>query len=73
MAKNKQPRGKGTKAAAAHDKGEGNATDPARDQSGDPLRAFSADPPQPNRVLLIISAVLFAVWFCFLAYVALRG
>jgi hypothetical protein len=69
MAKNKQSRGKGTKESTAPVKSE----KPASEPSGDPLRAFPADPPQPNRVLLIISAVLFAIWFCFLAYVALRG
>jgi hypothetical protein len=69
MAKNKQSRGKVVKESAASSKSE----KPAGELSSDPLRAFPADPPQPNRALLIISAVLFAVWFCFLAYVALRG
>jgi hypothetical protein len=71
MAKPKQQRGKTPKAAAAS--AENTAERPASDHSGDPLRAFPADPPQRNFALLVISAVLFAVWFCFLAYVALRG
>lgn len=69
MAKNKQSRGKVVNGPTAPAKSE----KPPSESSGDPLRAFPADPPQPNRALLIISAVLFAIWFCFLAYVALRG
>ena len=43
------------------------------EQSTDPLTAFPADPPRQNRLLLVISAVLFAAWFCYLAWVALRS
>lgn len=39
----------------------------------DPLSAFPADPPKQNVLLLIGSALLFAIWFCYLAYVALRS
>lgn len=39
----------------------------------DPLSAFPADPPQQNWLLLVVSALLFAVWFCYLAWVALRS
>lgn len=39
----------------------------------DPLSAFPADPPRQNWLLFVVSALLFAVWFCYLAYVALRG
>ena len=71
MAKHKQ-RGKASLAATApHDKrAEKLATD---EEPRDPLRAFPPDPPRSNRTLLIISAVLFAIWFCYLAYVALLG
>jgi hypothetical protein len=72
MAKPKHQRGKGIK-AAAHDKSDKIAEEFVSDPSGDPLRAFPADPPQRNFALLVISAVLFAAWFSFLAYVALRG
>ncbi|WP_254508535.1 hypothetical protein [Anatilimnocola floriformis] len=70
MAKSKQSRGKGPKAAAPQGKPEP-AVDPAPGDSTDPLRAFPADPPQRNLKLLILSAILFLAWFCFLAYVAL--
>jgi hypothetical protein len=39
----------------------------------DPLNAFPADPPRQNVLLLIVSALLFAIWFSYLAYVALRS
>lgn len=71
MAKHKQ-RGKVSPAPIApHEK----RTDkPAQhDEPRDPLRAFPADPPRPNRALLILAAALFALWFCYLAYVALLG
>lgn len=72
MAKQKQQRGKGSKSTAAQEKADkGDAASSM--QPGDPLRAFPADPPQRNIALLLISVVLFAIWFCFLAYVALRG
>jgi hypothetical protein len=45
----------------------------ASEPLSDPLRAFPADPPQQNLLLLIASALLFAIWFCYLAYVALRA
>jgi hypothetical protein len=67
MSKQKQGRGKGPKAGAPQDKQERGEEEAA----GDPLRAYPADPPRQNLPLLIISAVLFAAWFCYLAYVAL--
>lgn len=67
MARHSKPRKLGTKSDAP--KREASDLDePARD----PLRAYPADPPRPNRALLILAVVLFAAWFVFLAYVALR-
>jgi|GEM_PF-5076782 len=66
MAKQKQSRGKGPKAGVPHEK-----QDRGEAATGDPLRAFPADPPRRNLPLLIVSAALFAAWFCYLAYVAL--
>ena len=63
-------RGKGPKAAAPQGKQELTG-DALRDHPTDPLRAYPADPPKPNIALLILSAILFLAWFCFLAYVAL--
>ena len=76
MARHSKPRGKlgsktdGKSAAASPLKGDTPAAD---DPARDPLRAYPADPPRANRALLIIAAVLFAAWFCCLAYIALRG
>jgi hypothetical protein len=47
---------------------------PASDEPlTDPLSAFPADPPKQNVLLLVGSALLFAIWFFYLAYVALRS
>jgi hypothetical protein len=74
MGKPKHQRGKVAKSSApAQVKSErsGEAT-AGEASSADPLRAFPADPPVRNRRLLIISAILFVAWFCYLAYVALK-
>lgn len=76
MAKaNKQGRGKQPSAGEKNSVGATKAADVATETKpgGDPLRAFPPDPPQPNRRLLLISVALFVAWFCYLAYVALRG
>jgi hypothetical protein len=77
MAKSKSQRGKNLKSAALQDKQQrmnGGPRDEVADSqqpAGDPLRAFPADPPRKNLPLFIVSAVLFAIWFAFLAYIAL--
>lgn len=77
MAKPKSQRGNSkAKSASLQDKQrttDGPREDAADSQrpAGDPLRAFPPDPPAKNRALLIISVVLFATWFAFLAYIAL--
>lgn len=73
MAKAKQPRGKGAKspAPAPGKPAEFFVPGSGEKDSTDPLRAYPADPPQRNRKLLIVSAILFAAWFLYLAYIAL--
>jgi hypothetical protein len=75
MAKSKQQRGKGARASAPVPGKPAEFFVPGigGEQPTDPLRAFPADPPQRNRKLLIVSAILFAIWFCYLAYVALAA
>jgi hypothetical protein len=69
MARHSKSRSKlGTKSSAAgSSKGAKGAAD---EVPQDPLRAYPADPPQPNVVMLVIAAALFAIWFCVLAYIA---
>ncbi len=73
MAKSKQQRGKGAKPAAAMPERSERAADSKPEQTDDPLRAYPADPPRKHLRLLILSVLLFAAWFCYLAYVALRS
>jgi len=66
---------KGSKTARKQaDRAEKQVSKPASTEPlTDPLSAFPADPPKQNMLLLIGSALLFAIWFCYLAYVALRS
>lgn len=75
MARPKQPRGKGAKTSSPAQAKSDRIAEPTAGEvsSTDPLRAFPADPPVRNRRLLIVSAILFAAWFCYLAYVALKS
>ncbi len=67
----KQQRGKGS--ASTESLSTKREKPAAEEPPGDPLHAFPADPPRKNLALLIVSAVLFAVWFCYLAIIALSG
>lgn len=72
MAKQSKSRSKlGSKGrdGAAADKQEAAADDEPRD----PLRAYPADPPRRNVVMLVIAAALFAIWFFVLAYIAITS
>jgi hypothetical protein len=68
MARHSKQRGKQGSKAESNAAGAQPAPD---DSPRDPLRAYPADPPQPNLALLILAAVLFGTWFCYLAYIAL--
>ncbi|WP_425614587.1 hypothetical protein NA78x_004460 [Anatilimnocola sp. NA78] len=82
MAKSKNQKGKGAagkKSVANERTAAPDESESAYDEAGkadrptSPLRAFPADPAKPNVTLLFLSCVLFAVWFCYLVYVALMG
>jgi hypothetical protein len=67
VAKRKKP-GKQSAKSAGGDAG------PSREPHREPERpAIVPHPPQPNRALLAISILLFAMWFVFLLVTALRA
>lgn len=85
MAKSRRKRDRQTpsdRAESNHDAASrapsGSSAKSSRDASGNaaahspyPIYLPDADPPRPNRALLITAVVLFAVWFAVLVYIAM--